>query len=341
MPAASNRRARLSEAARGDVRQVARPPRQVQGGRVGGGQRLQVVDHAGQPQHLIAQRGQLAGVGSVHPVQQRLVAGLQHRDRRAQLVGDVGDQVAADLVFAVRACRPSGRRPRPGRAARPGARTGPPARRGRRPPWTGSPRSAGDRAGDPPGHRQAGQQGQQRRQPGRARDGLQQRGPQQGVGGAEAGAGEPDQSLPRCWPWTTTGALERRCRVGGETGGGRPRRARPCRGSAASTPLLAARSSSGDRSADAQLSFRSHAAPAATATALARRCAAGRPATRRPRRRRRPSARPAAPPPPAPRQEGQREPQPERVAAGRRAPGRDLSHRGPGPAGTRRPARSG
>jgi hypothetical protein len=39
----------------GDVRQVGAAPLQVQAGRVGGGERLQVVDHAGQPQYLIAQ----------------------------------------------------------------------------------------------------------------------------------------------------------------------------------------------------------------------------------------------------------------------------------------------
>ncbi|HYZ56751.1 MAG TPA: hypothetical protein VE733_25080 [Streptosporangiaceae bacterium] len=39
----------------GDVRQVAPAPRQVQDGSVGGGQRLQVADHARQPQHLVTQ----------------------------------------------------------------------------------------------------------------------------------------------------------------------------------------------------------------------------------------------------------------------------------------------
>ena len=108
-------------------------------------------------------------------------------------MGDAGHQVAADLVFAVEcighlvegrgqvaqlARGPDLARPRGAVAAR----HGPGHRDQRR-----------DRAGDPPRHRQAGQQGQQRGQPGRAGDGPQQRGPQQGVGGTEAGSGEPDQ----------------------------------------------------------------------------------------------------------------------------------------------------
>ena len=67
MPAASNRRARLSAAAAAMLARSQRLQVQVQGGGVGGGEGLQVADHAGQPQHLIAQRRQLSGVGSVTP----------------------------------------------------------------------------------------------------------------------------------------------------------------------------------------------------------------------------------------------------------------------------------
>ena len=48
----------------------------MQGGGVGGGEVLQVADHAGQSQHLIAQRRQLGRGGLGDPVQQRLVPGL-------------------------------------------------------------------------------------------------------------------------------------------------------------------------------------------------------------------------------------------------------------------------
>ena len=65
--------------------QVATLPGQAQGGGFGGGQRLQVADHLGQPQHLIAQRAQLARAGR-DPVEQRFVARLQDGDRGAQLV---------------------------------------------------------------------------------------------------------------------------------------------------------------------------------------------------------------------------------------------------------------
>ncbi len=41
-----------------------------------------------------------SGVGSLDPVQQRLVPGLQHRDRRSQFVCDVGDQIAPHLLIA-------------------------------------------------------------------------------------------------------------------------------------------------------------------------------------------------------------------------------------------------
>ncbi len=83
----------------GQAGQVAGAAGQVQGG--GGGQGLQVADHAGQPQHLIAQRRQLIRGRLGDPVEQGLVPGLQDGDRGAQLVGDVGHQVAAQLVLPV------------------------------------------------------------------------------------------------------------------------------------------------------------------------------------------------------------------------------------------------
>ena len=50
-----------------------------------------------------------------------------------------------------------------------------------------------DRAGDPPGHGEPGEQREQGGQPGRAGDGAQQRGLQAAVGGVEPGTGGPHQ----------------------------------------------------------------------------------------------------------------------------------------------------
>ena len=79
MPGASNRRAKLSAAAaarsarphgcRGRCKAAA--SRQV----------LQVANHPRQPQHLITQRAEFGGGGFGDAVQQRLMPGLQHRDR--------------------------------------------------------------------------------------------------------------------------------------------------------------------------------------------------------------------------------------------------------------------
>ena len=151
--------------------QVTRLQVQVQGGRVGRSQVLQVADHARQPQHLIAHRGQLGRRWLHHPVQQCLVPGLQDRNRGAQFVGHVGHQVAADLVLAIqRACHlveRGGQFPQlAGSAHRPGSCGTVPARHS-----PGHRDEPGDRAGDPPGHHQPRRQGQQRGQPGRPGDG--------------------------------------------------------------------------------------------------------------------------------------------------------------------------
>ena len=167
----------------------------MQRGGVGGRQGLQVADHARQPQHLVAQRGQLVRGGLGDPVEQCLVPGLQHRDRGAQLVGDVGDQVPAQLFLPV---------PRVGHLVERGRQFAQLAGRGHLADPGGAlpaPHGPGHgddplhRAGDPPGHGQPGQQRQQRRQPGRARDRPQQLGLQAAVGAAQAGTGEPDHDL--------------------------------------------------------------------------------------------------------------------------------------------------
>ena len=194
-PAASNRRARLAGRGRRAARQVARAQRQLQGGGIGRGQRLQVVHHPGQPQYLVPERGQLGRGGLGQAVQQCLVPGLQDRHRGAQLVRDVGHQVAAKLLLPVQGAghlvegdgqlAQLTRRPDaagPGRAVTTGH--GP-----------GHRDQAGDRPGDPPGHGQPGDQGQQGGQAGRARDRPEQRGLQRPVGRAQPGTGGPDHHL--------------------------------------------------------------------------------------------------------------------------------------------------
>ena len=168
----------------------------MQVGGIRRGQRLQVADHTGQPQHLVAQRSQLVGGWLGHPVQQRLVPGLQHRDRGAQLVCDVGDQIPAQLLLPVH---------RAGHLIEGGRQLAQLTRRadlagprgavaGRHRP--GHRDQPGDRAGDPPGHGEPGEQGQQGGQAGRARDGAQQRGLQDPVGGPETGTSGPDHGRP-------------------------------------------------------------------------------------------------------------------------------------------------
>jgi tellurite resistance protein TerC len=208
--------------------QVAGAAVQVQRGGVGGGQILQVGHHPGQPQHLIAQRGQLGRGGLGDPVQQGLVPDLQDRDRGAQLVGDIGDQVAAQLFLPVH--RAGHLVERGGQLAHL-ARAGDPADPDAALP-AGHP--AGhrddllDRAGDPPGDGQPGQHGQQRGQPGRARDGPQQRRPQRVVGAGQAGAGEPDVGLPGpLAPHHDRRADLRARRLRGEAGRGRDDRSLP------------------------------------------------------------------------------------------------------------------
>jgi hypothetical protein len=89
----------------GDAGQIAGTAVQPQGGRVGRRHRLQVVHHARQPEYLVPQRGQLGRRRLGNPVEQGLVARLEHRDGRAQLMGDTRDQVTADLILTVQRVR--------------------------------------------------------------------------------------------------------------------------------------------------------------------------------------------------------------------------------------------
>jgi len=179
----------------GDVGQIAAAQAQLQGGRVGGGQGLQFADHAGQPQHLVTQRRQLVRGRLGDPVEQGLVARLQDRDGSAQLVGDVGDQVAAELVLPVpgvghlverggQLAQFAGR----GDGADPGGALAAPHGPGHRDDPLHRP-------GDPAGHGQAGEQREDRGQPGGAEDGPQQVGLQGMVGAGQPGVGEPYDHL--------------------------------------------------------------------------------------------------------------------------------------------------
>ena len=198
------------------------------------------------------------------------------------------------------------------------------------------------RAGDPPGHRKPGQQREQCGQPGRPGDGPQQRGQQHAVGGAEAGTGGPGQDHADPLAPDHDRGAGLRCRSAPRSrarrrwygrpgrGSGRPRRSSrpgPGPGKGRHLPSCSARSQAAPaataialvssvccRVASAETSAAANAAvsPASSATAAsatARNASASR----------RPSVSPRA----------------------RRPAARRISHRGPGPAGSRRPARSG
>ena len=133
---------------------------------------LKVADHARQAQHLVAQRGELVRGGLGGTVGQCLVAGLQDRDRGAQLVGDVGDQVAAQLLLPVQGVGHLVERGRQltyltGRSDR--ADPGGALATSHRP---GHGDDLLDRAGDPAGDGEPGRQREQCCQPGSAGDGL-------------------------------------------------------------------------------------------------------------------------------------------------------------------------
>ena len=124
------------------------------------------------------------------------MAGLQDRDGGAQLVCDVGNQVTAQLVLPV---------PRIGHLVERGGQLAQLARRGDvADPGGAFAASHGPGhhddpfhwTGDTPGHGQAGQQREDRGQPGGAEDGLQQVGLQGPVCAGQPGIGEPDDHLP-------------------------------------------------------------------------------------------------------------------------------------------------
>jgi len=79
--------------------QVARRERELYRRGLGRSQPLQVVDHPAEPDRLVVQRLHLVGRQFGDAVQHRLGDGLQDRDRRAQLVGGVGHEVATQLVL--------------------------------------------------------------------------------------------------------------------------------------------------------------------------------------------------------------------------------------------------
>ena len=337
----------------GQAGQVAGAPGQVQGGGVGGGQVLQVADHAGQPQHLIAQRRQLVRGGLGDPVEQGLVPGLQDRDRGAQLVRDVGDQVAAQLVLPVQGVghlvERGGQLAQLGRAgdrADPGGAFA--ASHG--PGYRDDPLH---RPGDPPGHGQTGEHGQHRGQPGRTPDGPQQVRLQRMVGAGQPGTGEPDDGLTDpVAAHQHRRALLRRSRLRGETRRGDDDLAgliadldlRPGpggqvqhRGQVGRVPALAAVPGAGRGGRDRAGQIRPLLAGQGRDIRGGER--RGEPGEQGHRGQR-------------DREEGQRQPQAERAAAGRRGRRRagrrsgrgrraaGVSHRGSGPAGTRRPGPS-
>lgn len=84
---------------RGDLRQIACLHAELQSGGFRGGEGLQVLNHPAQPDRLFVQGGSLLRGVWPEAVEQRLRVGLQDRDRGAQLVGDVGDQVPPQLLL--------------------------------------------------------------------------------------------------------------------------------------------------------------------------------------------------------------------------------------------------
>ena len=57
---------------------------------LGLGHRAQVVDEPAEDPGLLEDRREVLGVGRVDPVDERLDVALDHRQRRSQLVADVG-----------------------------------------------------------------------------------------------------------------------------------------------------------------------------------------------------------------------------------------------------------
>ena len=95
---------RIGQPVRGGLRdggEITRDERELQGSSLRGCEPLQVIDHAGQAQHLVTQRRQVLGRGLGHAVEHGFMTRLQDGDRRAQLVRDIGDQVAPHSVLFV------------------------------------------------------------------------------------------------------------------------------------------------------------------------------------------------------------------------------------------------
>ena len=78
-----------------DGGKVVRDELELEGGGFGGREPLQIVDHPGQAQCLIAQRGDIAWRRLAQAVEHGLVPGLQHSDGSTKLVRDVGNEVAS------------------------------------------------------------------------------------------------------------------------------------------------------------------------------------------------------------------------------------------------------
>ena len=278
---------------------------------------------------LLGQRG----LG--YTVQQRLMPGLQHRDRGPQLMGHSRDEVTADLLLPVQRARPSGRRRPPARATRQARRTGPPGPAGSPASSPGSRDQPGDRPGDPrtsPGRPPARAQ-PPARPPRRSRVSARRAACRRT---GHALAGEPGRGLPDRLAADRHRRARRRPRLRGEVGRGCDGMTRPVAdlgGRADALCQVQDRRQVGGGPAVVPIP----GPPAATAIALVNsvRCCLARAET---------SAAAKAAVSPArqrDRQERQRQPQPERITTGT-APRRagTVTHRGPGRAGTLRPARS-
>ena len=91
------------DAGRGDLGEVDGCAVQAHGGGVGGDHRVEVADQGVEAQDFVVQRAELFGCCGLAEVLELFERAAQHGDRGAQLVAQVGDEVAAQALLVVKA----------------------------------------------------------------------------------------------------------------------------------------------------------------------------------------------------------------------------------------------
>ena len=89
----------------GQLPEIDRSLRQAEARGLGGRERPEILDQARERLRLLERQGQMLVVARIHAVEHPLERALQHRERRAQLVRDVRQQIAALLVLALQPLR--------------------------------------------------------------------------------------------------------------------------------------------------------------------------------------------------------------------------------------------